>query len=163
AATEATYVLRQADAHVAALTPDTVSVIWDGVDGATLAHGRKTVLDEFDEALKVVAPLRDCRPTDAAPLTHGERRCVRAMGIGVARVSAQVNAQVGRCLRAQAAGDAFDQCIDGDPTSRIRRASERTTKQAVERCTPFPPFGTARAGAVTDAARHTDLALVRDV
>jgi hypothetical protein len=164
AATEATYVLRQTVAGIAAISPDTASVFLDGVDGPTLAHGRETVFDEFDDASNVLEPLRECRPADAAPLTRRQRTCVRAMGRGVGRVTAQVDARVGRCLGAQAADDSFERCIVGDPTGRILRASQRTAEHAAEPCTPpFPPFGTARVDVVTDVAGRTGLDLVRDV
>jgi len=164
AATEATYVLRQTVAGIAAISPDTASVFLHGVDGPTLAHGRQTVFDEFDEALSVIEPLRECRSADAAPLTRRQRTCVRAMARGVARITAQVDARVGRCLGAQAADDSFERCIGGDPTGRILYASQRTAEHAAERCAPpFPPFGTSRVDVVTDVAGRSGLDLVRDV
>ena len=163
AATEATSALRDAVARIAAIRPDSASVAFHGIDGPTLAHGRETVFDEFDEALAAVELLGECRPVVAAPLTHRQRGCARAMGRGVVRVSAQVNARIGRCLRAATTDEPFARCVDDDPAGRILRASRRTASDAARRCTPFPPVGTARSDVVTSVARRTGLDLVRDV
>jgi glucose/arabinose dehydrogenase len=111
--------------------------------------------------------------TDYGMQTPAQRRCVRTVNRGVARVARAQAAAARRCLADAAAGrvgrlgpgGTFDACLEADVDARVARAADRVGAREPGACAAEPPelaLGANRLAGVGPASLE-GAALVRDL
>ena len=102
----------------------------------------------------------------AEPPSSAQRRCLVELDRAGAHVAGLVDAELLRCTRAASRGvlpdgQSFEQCLDADPSGRVRRARSATEIAEARWCDQPPPFGVRNAAWANRmvSTRHKSVAL----
>jgi hypothetical protein len=111
---------------------------------------------------------RDCNSGSAyvytMTQTRDQQRCVNALNLSLAKVSAARAKVFSQCVKNYAKSGASAEACLMEPHSSVDRAEQKTIRQEITRCADSTPdFGATDAGNVNDAATQLQLDVILDL